>query len=237
MNEEGGGTDAELIVPVLYEILRPGSVVHYGSGDGAFIRRFKRCGVPRVLGLDSSEGAADLAGSEYEKADLAAPVRRDETFDLVLSLEVGEHIPRERVEVFLENITRLGDVIIFSSALPLQGGKNHMNEQWPSFWADEFSRLGFDVHDVVRPLFWRRREISVWFRQNMLLAVRRERAGTADLFRARSDLPVLDVVHPELYAERVAKLNAIIHGRADLMVYFRLMLKAVLARVGLYRPE
>ena len=63
-------------------------------------------------------------------------------FDLVLSLEVAEHLPSECAEAFVESLVNLGPVILFSAAIPYQGGENHVNEQWPEYWVGVLSGEG-----------------------------------------------------------------------------------------------
>ena len=64
--------------------------------------------------------------------DLAQPLQIDRRFDLALSLEVAEHLPPECGSEFVQTLTDLSSVILFSAAIPFQGGTDHLNEQWPS---------------------------------------------------------------------------------------------------------
>ena len=52
----------------------------------------------------------------------------DRKFDLVVSLEVAEHLPSECAETFVDSLTGLGPIVLFSAAIPHQGGTNHANE-------------------------------------------------------------------------------------------------------------
>ena len=55
-------------------------------------------------------------------------------FDLVVSLEVAEHLPKECADIFVDSLVRLGPIILFSAAIPQAGGTCHINEQWPEYW-------------------------------------------------------------------------------------------------------
>lgn len=228
-------SDAEEIVLLIYQMLRPDSVVHFGCGDGSFLSQFRACGVGRLMGVDVPPQPAGLASNEYTQAALDEPCRIDGPFDLAVCLEVGEHIDVQRAAAFVDNLVRLSPVILFSAAVPNQGGKNHINEQWPSYWADLFGRHGYDLYDVVRPVFWNNRTISVWFRQNMVLMVRRDHAAVVEAFKKASPGPVIDIIHPDLYAEKAVRLEKLLYGRFGPMVYIRLLAKSILRRLGVYR--
>lgn len=43
-------------------------------------------------------------------------------FDLVESLEVAEHLDESKAEFFIQNLTSLSDIVLFSAAAPFQGG-------------------------------------------------------------------------------------------------------------------
>ena len=70
-------------------------------------------------------------------------------------LEVAEHIPPECADIFVESLTwGLAPVIMFSAAVPGQGGTLHLNEQWPAYWASKFAQHGYVLIDCLRPQLW-----------------------------------------------------------------------------------
>jgi len=69
-------------------------------------------------------------------------------------MEVAEHLSEARAASFVEDLTALGSVILFSAAIPFQGGEHHINEQWPEYWALMFRGFGYDCADVLRELVW-----------------------------------------------------------------------------------
>ena len=40
-------------------------------------------------------------------------------------------------------ITKHGDAVLFSAAIPGQGGQDHLNEQWPEYWQKKFEVNGY----------------------------------------------------------------------------------------------
>ena len=134
---------ANEIVPALIDIFHPHSVLDFGCGIGTFLSVFKRLGVNDVLGVDGpwvDQHMLEkyLASNEFLEADLRHFVRMSRNFDLVISLEVAEHLDERHADVFLDSITAAGDTIVFSAAIPGQGGQNHLNEQPLSYWIQKF---------------------------------------------------------------------------------------------------
>lgn len=119
--------------------------------------------------------------------------------------EVAEHLTPGRAESLVNDLVSLAPVVAFSAAIPGQGGTNHSNERWPSYWRDLFSLAGFDAIDCLRTSNWRNEEIEWWYRQNLILYVKRE---DAHRFRSLvSDMP-FDIVHPSTFEQKSATLLA-----------------------------
>jgi hypothetical protein len=126
-----------------------------------------------------------------------------ESYDLAISVEVAEHLSKERAEALIGRLTEAADVIVFSAAVPMQGGTHHINEHPQSYWISLFDSAGFDVFDIFRPALWSDPAIRWWFRQNIFLFVRRGSAAV-DLDRVRAlQGPLVDVIHPENFASKV----------------------------------
>ena len=80
---------------------------------------------------------------------------------------------------------------------------NHLNEQWQSYWAQKFCARGFDAVDPIRSKIWSDQQISIPYRQNIILYVARSRVSEIDA--VVSDINSLSVAHPELYEIRNSK--------------------------------
>ena len=192
-------TSASVVVPIVRELVKPVSVLDVGCGVGTWLAEWVSQGVTDILGLDGDyvdRAAFQIAPDNFVSTNLQNRVSLDRKFDLVESLEVAEHIDEAYADLFVESLTSHGDVILFSAAIPGQGGTHHVNEQWPSYWIEKFARVGFKPYDVIRPLIWTDSRVSVWYRQNIILFSKD---------RAFSDTETCaDLVHPE-------KWNAEIH--------------------------
>jgi SAM-dependent methyltransferase len=189
------------IVPALIDMVHPASVVDVGCGGGAWAAEFLEHGVSRVIGIDgdyANSSVLAIPRDSFVAADLRGPfheVLGDVRFDLAVSLEVAEHLPETVAGSFVNSLCALSDTILFSAAVPGQGGREHVNEQWPSYWAAQFRRRGYQAIDVIRPKFWDDAEVAIWYRQNTLLFSRRDDLGHLG---KHGDL-ALDLVHPEYW--------------------------------------
>ena len=153
------------------------SVLDVGCGRGVWIDEWCRAGVEDALGVDGAYIAADrLAVSAKHMAtfDLSRPFRLERRFDLVQCLEVAEHIPAPKADTFVDNLVAHGDAILFSAAVPGQGGEFHVNEQSYEYWRDKFAVRGFVLLDFIRPNIARDRRVEPWYRYNTLLFVHKD---------------------------------------------------------------
>jgi SAM-dependent methyltransferase len=196
---------AGTVVPLILERYRPGSVVDVGCGLGAWLAVFLEHGVDDVLGLDGEyvlRNDLQIPRSCFRVADLEQPISLGRRFDLALSLEVVEHLPPDRAAPFVGMLTELAPVVVFSAAVPMQGGTGHVNEQWPSYWADLFQARNYVALDFIRPAIWSDREVDYWYAQNTLVFVDADALPALPLLaleRERTRSTQLDVVHPSLY--------------------------------------
>ncbi|WP_437722188.1 methyltransferase domain-containing protein [Sorangium sp. So ce861] len=168
---------AEPILRLLLTWFNVTSVVDFGCGHGAWLKVWKQLGVPEVLGLDGAHvesGALLVDPSEFRAADLTRPVQLGRRFDLVQSLEVGEHLPREAARDFVGSLTRHGSVVLFSAAPPGQGGEFHINERPYGYWRELFDERGYLLLDAIRPSVKDDPEVSYWYRFNTFIYVRRD---------------------------------------------------------------
>ncbi len=189
--------DEEEVIPYVLEKLHPQSVVDFGCGEGNWLAEIKRIDQNVIiLGLDGDYIKNDrlaIATNEFKPVDLRQRIELNRKYDLAMSLEVAEHLEEEYADTFVDNITRASDRILFSAAIPGQGGVHHVNEQWQSYWIDRFAKRGYGVDFSFRKQFWNNPNINSWRRQNLLffskeIKVNHEYEG------------VVDVVHPMMLA-------------------------------------
>jgi SAM-dependent methyltransferase len=208
--EAGSASSAGAIVPLLIDTLRPSTVMDVGCGSGEWLAQFARSGVHDLVGVDGPWAKPAEEGLyRFVAADLSQPFRISETFDLAISLEVAEHLPQSSASAFIGGLTALAPVIVFSAAIPHQGGTQHVNEQWPEYWAQLFGHHDFVPVDFVRPLVWSIGSIDWWYAQNTLLYVQEQHLRLLpQLHEAwqRTDPSRLGIVHPAAYLEKCRRI-------------------------------
>src|SRR5262249_8501160 len=144
---------------------------------------------------------------EFTSANLEENIEISERYDLCISVEVAEHLTSDRSRAFVDMLCSASDVVLFSAAIPQQGGTNHINERWQSFWAGLFDEAGYGCYDLIRPRVWTDARVESWYRQNMLLYVRRiHPLGTKLRSHVWAHGP-LDIVHPEIYTGNLETLQ------------------------------
>ncbi|MGC2466710.1 MAG: methyltransferase domain-containing protein [Candidatus Acidiferrum sp.] len=190
---------ARIVVPTLVSIVKPRSVVDVGCGSGAWLSAFRENGVERILGLDGDHVDPSwlvIPKECFRAVDLAKTFDVDGEFDLAVSLEVAEHLPKKHARDFVRSLMSLAPFVIFSAAVPFQGGVHHVNEQWPEFWQDLFAEGGYRSLDLIRKQIWKNPGVKYWYRQNMFLFAREDVIlGNPILLEATKDAGDLMLVH------------------------------------------
>jgi SAM-dependent methyltransferase len=190
---------ADVIVPLVLDHYRAGSVIDIGCGEGWFGKAFADRGC-RVLGVDGAYVKERVI--DFREADLANPLPALGAFDLVVCLEVAEHLDSDRGPSFIDELCQLAPVVLFSAAIPDQGGMDHKNERWPGYWVELFSRSGYACSGALRWKIWDDDRVAVWYRQNLLIATS-DPESLPSLFDAQHS-EVWPVVHPELFRFHMA---------------------------------
>jgi len=169
-------SSARAVVPIVLDLVEnTSSVIDIGSGRGLWLKAFLENGVESVYGVD---------GSWVEEKDLVVPtecfssMELDKEFvvnkeaNLAISLEVAEHVPESSAEHFINQLTKTAPIVLFSAAIPGQGGTNHLNEQWPSYWEEKFKARGYIAVDAIRRKIWSNKDIAFFYSQNMFFFVK-----------------------------------------------------------------
>jgi len=210
----GGATrSAEVIVPLVLRLLPTHSVVDVGCGDGSWLAVFRKFGVEEVLGIDGEyvdRSLLQIPQECFQALDLTKPFGLGRVFDLAISLEVAEHLPPDCGPTFVEGLTRLAPFVLFSAAIPFQGGEHHVNEQWPDKWAELFKAHDYVPVDFIRKRVWQNDDVEWWYAQNTLLFAQAnliERNAALKAEFENTNPKQLCLVHPRqyLYLEGVAR--------------------------------
>jgi len=201
----GSLQSARELVPLLLKCFSPRAVIDVGCGVGTWLSVVRELGVEEVWGVDGpwvDRGLLEIPQDRFVTFDLTKPFRMDVQFDLVLALEVAEHLPEDSAPTFVDSVTSLGPLVLFSAAIPFQGGDRHINEQWPDYWATLFNKRGYVVVDCIRKLIWNNPKVEWWYSQNALVYVRRDVLEHNEFLRREFEstcVSQLSIVHPTKY--------------------------------------
>ena len=167
--DAGSRRSARAVASILLPEMKIASLLDVGAGHGAWAAEWLAAGVKNVVAVDGDyvqPNQLAIPKKNFRAHDLSTPLDLKKSFDLVQSLEVAEHLPEGKAELFVDNLIRHGDVILFSAAVPHQGGEHHVNEQPPEYWRRKFAARGYAAFDFVRPKLEGRSEVMPWYRFN-----------------------------------------------------------------------
>lgn len=204
----GSLASARIVVPIVLQFVQAKSVCDVGCGLATWLCTFAQNGILDITGFDGEWASRQdlfIAPWKFKPTDLREPLPITRTYDLACSLEVAEHLPASGADGFVDSLTKLAPVVLFSAAVPQQGGTEHINEQWLSHWKAKFEARGFTLIDCIRPKIWADRNVEWWYRQNIVLFASREgldrNPALAAAASAQPGMPI-DVVHPDCYAQK-----------------------------------
>ena len=196
---------AARILDILLRYYRPNSILDVGCGLGTWLKAAQGAGIADVMGVDGNwldVKRLQVSPERVRTLDLESPFDVGRKFDMAISLEVAEHLSPPAAEGFVASLVRHAPVVLFSAAIPFQGGHHHVNEQFPSYWADHFARFDFRPIDCIRGEIWDSPNVLWWLRQNtMIFAHETVIAGHEVWRQLMASRAPLSVVHPQLYLD------------------------------------
>lgn len=197
---------AREVLPYVFSITKPGSVIDVGCGTGSWLNVASQLGVKKILGIDGiqiDQALLCIEPEDFLQHDLTLPLVVENKYDLGICLEVAEHLPPLAAENIISILTGSCDIVLFSAAIPGQGGQAHINEQWPGYWLAKFAAHDFFPCDILRPQFWENPKVEWWYKQNMVLYIKKNCEQKLNLTTITA-LP--EHVHPELFTNKVQQL-------------------------------
>lgn len=145
----------------IIQTIAPRTVLDVGCAMGFLVEALRRRGV-EAYGLDISEYAISQVHPDIRpycwvgSATEPLPQR----YDLIVCLEVLEHLPPAETEQAVANLCHHTDDLLFSSTPLDYQEPTHFNVQPPEYWTELFARYGF-IRDVAYDTTW----LTPWARR------------------------------------------------------------------------
>lgn len=167
--------------------IQPESVIDFGCGDGYVLASLRRLlpNLRSAIGVDGSVAAQQRAVAilnavatqscieipdAFRLADLKQPVNLHVTADLVVCLEVAEHLPECAADILVDTLCRHArSRILFSAAGPGQIGDGHVNLRSQWYWLHRFSRRGWTLDAAATAAFrfeLAGLQVATWYQEN-----------------------------------------------------------------------
>lgn len=162
-----------LLAGAIATYYKPKKFADLGCGDGRYCAIFKSIGWDVVHGYEGTKDIKSLGiYDDIITMDLTKRRYVDINYDLVLSLEVGEHIPRKHEQTFIQNVCEFASkYLVLSWAVPGQGGAGHCNEQPNEYIIEQFKNRGLRLSKIMTQTLREHSSLS-WF-QNTVMAFKR----------------------------------------------------------------
>jgi hypothetical protein len=199
---------AQIFLQHLSGYIKPSSIIDIGCGRGTWLKAAEDLGARELVGLDGiwNDGKLLSSSIKFTPVDLEKleSSKASGLYDLAISLEVAEHLGEEYADNFVSYICSTSDLVLFAAASKYQGGTNHLNEQFPSYWAQLFQKRDFYPLDLFRPKFWGNNQVEACYRQNTFLYIRKNSNVEQQYFsnEQKVDREFMDCIHPDIYLNR-----------------------------------
>jgi cyclopropane fatty-acyl-phospholipid synthase-like methyltransferase len=144
------------------------NVIDFGCGMGHYVKKLKENNI-NSYGVDGNPATPQLTNGLCGVLDLSIPHKFENPFDWVISFEVGEHLPKEFEDIFIENLHNNNiNGIILSWAIKGQGGCGHFNEQNNDYIKTKFCSLGYK-NDIESENELRKNSRLSWFKNTIMV--------------------------------------------------------------------
>lgn len=145
------------------------NVVDFGCGLGDYVKFFILNGID-CEAYDGNPNTSDITGGIGKVLDLSENFNLNKKFDCVLSLEVGEHIPKKYEQVFLNNICKHTEkLLIVSWAVVGQGGDGHVNCQNNDYIINQIENRGFKYNKGISIFLRHFVSNAFWFKNTIMV--------------------------------------------------------------------
>lgn len=144
--------------------------VDFGCGMGDYIKNINNNSNITCEAYDGNPNTNKLTEGIGKILDLSIPFKLKNNFECVMSLEVGEHIPKEYEQIFIKNITaHSNNMLIISWAIKGQGGDGHVNCQNNDYIIGQIEKHGFKYNKIDSDEFRKNVSNAHWFKNTIMV--------------------------------------------------------------------
>lgn len=215
---------ARRILNILFQYIQPKSVLDVGCGLGTWLAVARDMGVTDIQGIEGEwldAAHLDIPQSQIVACDLEKGFSLNRRFDLAICLEVGEHLQEQAADLLIASLTAHSDVVLFSAAIPFQGGHHHINEQFLQYWIDRFVKHKYRALDIIRGHLWNDNSVLWYLRSNVVVFASENAVAASEKFQHElSVVRPLSIVHPAVYALRI---NMVSRANPDMLNAFEMI--------------
>ncbi len=202
------------IADQIAEKIQPATVLDAGCAMGFLVEELRQREV-ETWGIDISEYAIGRVHPEIQPYCWVGSVTEPfpKTYDLIVCIEVLEHLPAAEAERAVANLCAHADDILFSSTPVDYQEATHFNVQPPEYWAEIFARQGF-----IRDVEFDARFITDWavrFRKNTEPVHRIVQAFERKFWLLWQENTGLRVLSGELRGDIASQAEALYAAQAD----------------------
>jgi len=117
------------ILEIIFKFYKPKTAVDIGCALCCWTEILQKFGV-KVTAVDGEwyDKESVKIADKFICQNLNNGVLHLDKVDLAVCLEVAEHVEKIHAKDLVETLTEASDVILFSAAIPKQGGQGHVNE-------------------------------------------------------------------------------------------------------------
>jgi hypothetical protein len=145
------------------------TLVDFGCGMADYVKAINKTNII-CEAYDGNPNTEKLTNGIGKVLDLSKPFDLNKKFDCVLSFEVGEHIPKQYEQFFLDNICKHTDkLIILSWAVIGQGGDGHVNCQNNDYIISQLEKRNFIYNENASIELRNSVSNAKWFKNTIMV--------------------------------------------------------------------
>jgi hypothetical protein len=172
---------SQIVAEAVSKFLTIQTLTDVGCGSGIWTKNFllKNNAINKAFTIDLPGTDREYLDSQSRDVYKVVNIDKDLTMDpslpsgvvdLVICVEVLEHIQELSARELISEFGKKTKFLVFSAAIPGQGGTHHINEQKYSYWYKHLRKAGFIPLDIFRDLL-KISEVPSYYKNNLIFCI------------------------------------------------------------------